>query len=309
MPKAPKVTLISSTKHPVETMIVLWRISRDEPSLGSAEEIAYRRSINPEFDKEMQDYFQELLKLQIPLTTSLSFNFLLENIPVALREQMVRHRVGSHFDDKIGVDILPDIGESSWWSQTMRTKDKGGFFDSGEYRMADSIATREEAKKIYEDTLKAVQDAYNKIQELGVPRQDARDLLPMAMTHAISWTLNMRTLIHVIGKRTCWIFQSETWHPVIEGITTGLRKLDPSFTKLIEPPCLSKGVYGHCPYNHENVRKVERKDPSTPPCPLWIMKEAKDKELALAEMNADPRTPGYLARFTALWGFDPLAVK
>ncbi len=306
MPKSIAVETVSWTLYPVETIIYLWRVSRDEPSLGKPQEIAEKRKADSAYDEYICGYFHELLKLQIPLTTSIHFVFLLENIPVALREQMVRHRVGSQFNDTIGVDIIPDIGESSWWSQTMRTKDKGNFYDSGEYRLADSVKDNPEALAVFNKQLQATQEAYLALQALGVPRQDARELLPMAMTHAISWSLNFRSLIHVIGKRTCWIFQSELWHPVINGILKGLTSIDPAFQNLVEPPCMSKGVYKHCPFNHENIRKVEGKDPSTPPCPLWILKEAKDKEIALVEMHKDTRTVGYLERFKTLWGFDPM---
>ena len=65
-----------------------------------------------------------------------------------------------------------------------------------------SIASNEAAFKAYDDALKAVYVAYEKMVAAGVPKEDARYILPSAIKTKLVMTLNARSLMHIVWQRT-----------------------------------------------------------------------------------------------------------
>ena len=106
------VILLSQTAKILETIWNVWQASRTEDpiepfSLGLKD---------PEERTEIQELFFALMQEQVPILEMVEFIFLLEGVPVSLREQMVRHRMGIKFDDRLGVDIIPNLMDSTWWA-------------------------------------------------------------------------------------------------------------------------------------------------------------------------------------------------
>jgi thymidylate synthase ThyX len=286
----PKVTLISHTANPIQTVYRLWLESKDNKPVPSAEEI------DPN-DPKVLDIFQKVIDSHIPVSDAVSFVFMLENISVSFREQMVRHRVGMSFGPRVGVDIVPDIGNSSWWGQSMRILDMGSFASEGRYRVPESLAGKfveteihncydsaiyspatipVEAATVYREAMLQIEEVYNKLIKAGVPREDARDLIPLGATHRFSWTINLTALKHVIGKRSCWIPQIGLWKPIIFGIVEELAtKIHPSFRNLVTPPCIKGDKFVDCVYKIDNERRISGED-ETVPCPMYLEHHAPD---------------------------------
>lgn len=61
----------------------------------------------------------------------------------------------------------------------------------------------EEAEKLYADTMKAITDACQKLESLGVPREDAALLLPLGMETTIVDKRNLRNYIDMSHQRMC----------------------------------------------------------------------------------------------------------
>lgn len=66
-----------------------------------------------------------------------------------------------------------------------------------------SIADSEFAKKIWDDTVKAIADGMNKLKEAGYPKEDYTNLLPLAYKSKMVWRVNLRTLVNFFGMRLC----------------------------------------------------------------------------------------------------------
>ena len=280
-----RVRLISWTHDPIKTAAMLWNNSRsDEP--------VYFDDIE---DDEARDTFKSLFYSKIPVLEAISFVFILDNVPISLREQMVRHRVGTKFGVDLTAGMIPDLPSSTWWSQTMRVKDMGCFYDDGDYHIPKSIQGTH-AVDIYLGTLKEIQSAYNVLRGIGVAPEDARELLPLAVSHRISWSLNLVALQHLFQKRTCWITQMGIWQPLLEGIMRELTDhIDHIFQELADPPCFNQGVYSHCPFKIENYPRIEGLDPY-PPCPLFVNKECQGN-LGLTKPDLDREQV-----YSDLWG-------
>jgi hypothetical protein len=267
-----KVTLLSSTEYPVETVYALWQASRDDEPLLDPQQLASDGYDDQKLEGDMRALFVQLLGMGLPILENVQFVFMLEDIPVSFREQLVRHRIGSRVGDQLGVDIIPDLAESTFWSQTMRVRDMGRFAVDRLYMVPDSIRVDENMLMEYQHVMQQLEDFYNYAVSKGVAREDARQVLPMATTHRISWGVNLRALQHVLGNRTCWIAQAGLWQPVLEGILSELtKKVSPVFAELAKPPCWKSGKCngGTCPFSEENVRRMRGTDPF-PPCPVWL---------------------------------------
>ena len=65
-----------------------------------------------------------------------------------------------------------------------------------------SIQSNEAAYKAYDDALKLVYAAYEKIIAAGIPKEDARYILPSAIKTKMVMTLSARSLMHMVWQRT-----------------------------------------------------------------------------------------------------------
>ena len=65
-----------------------------------------------------------------------------------------------------------------------------------------SISSNEAAYKAFDDALKAVYGAYEKMVAAGVPKEDARYVLPSAIKTKLVMTLSARSLMHMVWQRT-----------------------------------------------------------------------------------------------------------
>lgn len=261
--KDPKVTLISFTQDPIRTLTVCWEQSRQTDAV--------------DITRTDEELFRTILANKIPVAEMVDFVFLIENMSIALREQMVRHRVGHRFGPNVGVDIIPEISGSSFWVQSMRYLDMSSFFVNGEYHMPEFIASDDKATALYRQSIVYAQETYKDLIAMGVPAEEARFVIPLAAQHRGVWKMNLAALMHVMNQRSCWIAQLGVWKPIIFQIISELvEKVHPAFSALAQPPCINKeGAFHECPFKHFNAERIEGTDP-LPPCPLFLIHHAPE---------------------------------
>lgn len=300
-----KVTLVEWPRFPLETVFYLWEAARSNDPINETPEEMYRRGVvDPEFAKKVRTTFEKVVDSSIPIAENLNFVFLLEGVSISFREQMVRHRIGVKVGERLGVDMFPDIHDSTWWAQSMRVLDMGKFYYDDLYRMPDSIDENEEARKIYCEAMYNSQEAYKRILELGIPIEDSREVIPLGAQHRVSWGLNLSSLMHICKKRSCWIPQVGTWAPVIEGMINELsEKVDPYFRTVVTPPCLKGNEFTGCVYKLDNERRVDREDPLLP-CPLYINHHRYEFLLEDKRKEYGKRYQDLEEKFGEFWGRD-----
>lgn len=332
----PKVTLIDWPRNPLETVYLLWQASRVNDELPSPTEVADRRAADEKFNAEVVDTFRRVCDMKIPVAENLNFVFLLEGVSIAFREQMVRHRIGVRCGDRVGADLIPDLAGSSWWSQSMRILDMGTFASEKRYETPASIQAcddflfsneergRVTVRSAYHHHMQETQKLYATMVRHGIPMEDARNVVPLAATHRISWSLNLSALMHIVGKRSCWMLQLGLWEPVVRGMAQELReKVDPVFAGLTAPPCVKDGLFTKCDFALDNRLRVQGED-EIPPCAMWLLhspQEALESAAAVEPSKwyhddaaggwrtksavAFERMKGMIARYAPLWDWDP----
>ncbi len=66
-----------------------------------------------------------------------------------------------------------------------------------------SIASDEQKKKIYDDCMQTIRNAYKKLEELEAPREDIANILPLGMYTKIVDKRNLRNLVEMFHQRAC----------------------------------------------------------------------------------------------------------
>ena len=316
-----KVTLLpgSYPSDPIKAIWSVWEQSRCDASveimLGNYE-VALEAEKKGIGDKGTWPYarFRSLLQMGVPIMEFLHFTFLLEEIPVSFREQLVRHKIGMKVGPQLGFDDIPDIADSTFWSQTSRVRDLQNFFDNGYYYTPElDNATRKDVENpfgkyhggqlvlapdgmtdldVYRFTLEWIQWGYRELRKRGYNPEIAREVIPMSMTHRIAWHVNCMTLKRLCGDRSCWIAQAGYWHPIIMGIVSELTtKIDPVFSALATPPCIDKKTdcFKSCPFGHENTNRLHGKVDPGIPCSLWI-RDTYNLDLSLQQRRMGVET-------------------
>lgn len=117
MYNTPKVTLMNPPQNVLELVYAIWQASKTEDELMDVEDV--KKCV---FPREVEKLFRAVIAQRIPVGEHIDFVFMLENVSVSFREQMVRHRIGTKASpERVGSDIvmeeLPNLADSSWWSQ------------------------------------------------------------------------------------------------------------------------------------------------------------------------------------------------
>lgn len=276
----PKAELVAWTSYPLETLYFIWMQSRSNDPIPTPYMIegGYYDTQPTLTKEEVLAICKQLLDEDIPVLENISFTFYLTNIPVSLREQLVRHRIGVEVGPLQGIDQIPELGKSTFWSQTSRMVSQGDFYTNKRFYLPDSLQSLSspdddfkynQAQLAFDEAMDTAQQVYNDLIELGVPMEDARQVLPLAATQSMTWTLNLKAIKHILGKRACWIAQYNLWASIITDMVDELcSKVSPIFRSLVQPPCMEKGKFKSCPIAMVNVSRLRGEDPY-PPCPIW----------------------------------------
>lgn len=331
------VTLLSHTQHVKETIYCQWRASREDgycptpaqvaywnetiksgkgPSANFEQGVTVPQDTERDYVTEVDEVFRKVVDMKIPLAETIDFVFDLDHVPIALREQMVRHRIGHKFGSQYGADVVPDLADSTFWAQTMRVKNMGEFARKRDYLLPESVAGNtnsmyppvekdtsfkdiqpgKSVEQFYREQMMWIESAYNKLIAAGVPIQDARNILPLGCQHRMSWKVNLSSLFHVLGKRGCWIAQLGMWEPVIRGVVEELAtKVDSYFRSMIDPPCIGKdGEFSACVFKLENENRVKQDDPYAP-CPLYMWNHSQEAHQVALTVEGKP-TPAWTVR-------------
>ncbi|MEJ5284547.1 MAG: FAD-dependent thymidylate synthase [Brevinematia bacterium] len=106
-------------------------------------------------------------------------SFLIDEISRACSHQLVRQRI------------------ASFSQRSQRYVNEKNFT----FVIPPEIEENNTTKEIYLESIKSIQDAYNKLIELGIKKEDARFLLPNATHTTITMTANFREWLHIIDLR------------------------------------------------------------------------------------------------------------
>jgi thymidylate synthase (FAD) len=148
-----------------------------------------------------------------------SFTFSIEGVSRAMTHQLVRHRIASY---------------------TQQSQRYVEYNTLENYVAPPSIADNPEAKKAFDETLKRISETYQRLLKMGIPKEDARFVLPNAAKTNIIVTMNARELRHFFNLRCCARAQWEMREAAIEMLKQ-VKKAAPALFENSGPSCVELG--------------------------------------------------------------------
>lgn len=142
------------------------------------------------------------------------FTFHIEGISRACSHQLVRHRLASY----------------AQVSQRYVTASKN------EYTIPLSIAKNNEIYDGYSSLMAQIKEFYSKMLAFNIPKEDARMILPNAITTELYVKMNGRSLMNFMNLRLCTRAQSEI-RELANKMKIEILKIAPEMTKYLVPKC------------------------------------------------------------------------
>jgi thymidylate synthase (FAD) len=205
-----RVELIKWTPDPDDHVYISARIAYSNKSIGQIKE-----ELN---DREKVRKFINMLRDKGHTSTfeHVSFTFLIEGCSRVCTHQLVRHRL------------------ASYTQQSQRYAGATGFFF-----LPDTIFNNPDALRIAKDVIDFTTQKYNELINMGIHQEDARYIIPQAVTSRITVTMNAWELLHFFELRTCMHAQKEirmvAWKMLKE-----VQRIAPIIFENAGPPCISK---------------------------------------------------------------------
>ena len=151
-----------------------------------------------------------------------SFTFLIEDVSRVLTHQLVRHRIASYSQRSARYTKINT--ETEW------------------YVVPKTIRTAEQLD-IFKDIMKKEAETYDKLIQLGVPKEDARFVVGDGQCSNIVVTMNCRTLKNFFKERLCTRAQWEIRELANKMAIICKNELPIVFDtcKFAEPACIQRG--------------------------------------------------------------------
>ena len=199
-----KVTLIQATPNPIETIAKIASICYDSDP------------------KNLLGLVKHLYKNgHHSVFEHIYFTFKIEGISRACSHQLVRHR------------------HCSFTQRSQRYCSEDGFRTITPH----SVLLSDNSTLEYDDAMVEVSRAYDILQELGIPNEDARYVLPNACATEMYLSCNLRELIHICNERLCSRAQWEIRELVREMVAL----VDPELKFMLVPKCKSGRIICNSP--------------------------------------------------------------
>lgn len=180
--------------------------------------------------EQIADHVRGVLTGAMPLAHFVGFTLAVEGHSRAFLDQFVRELV-------TGIDV---------WTGSNRIMNMAEFVEEGLYQNGASIQADPGYVERRRRHLKIIEGLYNDEIAAGATIEQARELLPMAVSLPVTCTTSIRRLAWIVSKRTSFVLQKSLWGPVIAQILAQLSEWDAKIgAKFRVPPCVLRN---ECPY-------------------------------------------------------------
>jgi thymidylate synthase (FAD) len=161
----------------------------------------------------------------------------------ACQSQMLRHRIASYSAESsraVNMSKIKDVKEMFFIPHIIKHHTLG--------------ADIKPAHSLFWDCIGSCMATYRAFIEMGIPVEDARYVLPLALMQPVIITMNIRQWRHVIAERSCKHAQFEIRY-IVKEIRRLLTEINPLLTRGAEKyeRCVYKDTCGECLTNWEGI--------------------------------------------------------
>ncbi|MDY6985232.1 MAG: FAD-dependent thymidylate synthase [Candidatus Thermoplasmatota archaeon] len=166
-----EVELIAYTPEPDRVCAAAARLTHSK--------LAGEKLVEQMSEEEISRLLRNVLKAgHTSVIEHASFTFSISGISRACSHQLVRHRIASYSQQSQRY-----VKPSETFVLPPRVEENG------------------EAKRIFEEALQKCSETYQRLTDLGIPKEDARYIMPNATKTNIIVTINARSLINFLSLR------------------------------------------------------------------------------------------------------------
>jgi flavin-dependent thymidylate synthase len=196
----PRVHLLHMTADPLGTIAAACRMYKGITTY-SLEEIT---------KEEREDYWLQVkaTHLKAPLEF-VDLHFFIEGVTRAFTHQMVRQRTAVYAQESLRFAVKENMAQEVARPPSLSDPNR-------------SVSARNDLEDTWDRAIDAVNHAYHSLIANGVPAEDARGLLPHAVTTRLHYKTNLRNLLEHAGNRLCTQAQFE-WRAVFLEIIAAIR--------------------------------------------------------------------------------------
>jgi flavin-dependent thymidylate synthase len=193
---SPQVHLLWVTPDPLGAVAAASRMYEGKPTY----------SLSEITKDERVHYWSEMkkTKLTAPLEF-VKFHFFIEGVTREFTHQMVRQRTAAYAQESLRFAVKEDVAGA--------VRKPPALLDPGR-----SHSARNDLTDVWDGAVAAAERAYLNLIANGVPAEDARGLLPHAITTRLHYTTDLRNLLDHGGNRLCTQAQFE-WKEFWQGPT------------------------------------------------------------------------------------------
>lgn len=272
----PKVTLLWMTPDPLGAVAAL-------SAIYSGRVV---RSLSDVTDDQRMQALVDVQKthLKAPLE-AVKLHFLFEGVDRAFTHQHVRQRTAVYAQESMRFAVLGDLLDATTLPPSLAGTTRTEYGDGSE--MLPPAAKLQRWRKVWDETIRTVDQAYHFLVDEGMPSEEARGLLPHCTATRIHYVTDLRNLSDHAGNRLCTQAQFH-WRLVFAGVVQqiaeyGNDELDDHWqfqavaeSGLFRPVCYQ---LGHCPFEASFDRACTIRD---------RVQQGRFKDINVAEWLADP---------------------
>lgn len=133
-------------------------------------------------------------------------------------------------------------------------------YENFPYVVPPKIANNSEALTIYQQTMSIISENCQKLEAMGIPREDSAMQLPLGMSTKIVDKRNLRSFVDMSRQRECtrayWEFRE-----IFNDIKNALSELSNEWKYIVDTQFMPKCEYlGYCPEKKSCGRKPKKED-------------------------------------------------
>lgn len=316
----PKVHLLWMTADPLGAMASMYRMYEGKVIYDLADIT----------DEERVRAFTQVQKthLKAPLEC-IEMQFIIEGVTRSFTHQMVRQRVGAVYAQE---SMRFAVKEEALRTITSLPPSLAGTrpTNEGDWMSMPNTDKHQRWREAWDETIDQIDHAYRFLIADGMPAEDARGLMPHAVTTRINYKTNLLALSHHAGNRLCTQAQFE-WRLVIMGIVKAIREYgivhamnawqfrDIADSAIFRPICYQ---LGHCTFGSDIDRacsireRVDAFESRAVPSTEWDkdyeesgLLSINKKPLAWARAGVDPPIDVIPAIRPEEWLLDPESAR
>lgn len=151
----------------------------------------------------------------------------------------------SGYSNRVIRELYTHISGTSRLQQSTRYVDMEDF----EYYTPPTIKNDKYAKNIYDDCMEVIRCSYFLLKELGIPKEDIANLIPLGSNTKMVLKINARALLHMASVRLCNRALLE-YRELMRELLDVISNIDDEWAKIVayaKPKCEIKG---YCDEKH-----------------------------------------------------------